>query len=105
MHQPPGNTLHQVYAGSNLDDVTLVKEFSGYTSTEQWLTSTFNPPLENTRFIQIKSIKSPSWIAWQKIFIYGRKVSDDQIPCTVMKFTDKNRQYYTVNFREDGVRG
>ncbi len=68
---PAGNTTHQIYAGATANPGTLVRQLSGSTATNTWLTATFSPPLSNVRYIRILTTQSPSWVAWREIELYG----------------------------------
>ena len=64
---PAGNTLHQVWAGSAGDQLSLVHVFEGYTEDGQVLEFKPDTPIENIRFILIATRQSPSWVGWKEI--------------------------------------
>lgn len=68
---PDGETIHQVLAGVSLAEMKLVHEFRGATSDNQVLVFTFGPPLTGIRFVEIRTTRSPSWVAWKEIEILG----------------------------------
>lgn len=66
---PNGNTQHDIYMGPS--SLSLITTLSGYTYSGLWLNTTYNPCRSNVRYVQVYSVSSPSWIAWQKFIVYG----------------------------------
>lgn len=64
---------HQILVGTYENDMTIVKEFNGFYLCGDWLFHTFDPPLENIRYIRIRTVRSGSWVAWLRILIDGKK--------------------------------
>jgi Cellulase (glycosyl hydrolase family 5)/NedA-like, galactose-binding domain len=64
---PNGDTLHQVWVGSTLDDLYLLHTFDGFTLDGQVLEYTPEIPLENVRYIKVSTRQSPSWVGWKEI--------------------------------------
>lgn len=64
-------STHQILVRTDENDRTVVKEFNGSYGCGDWLTHTFDPPLENIRYVRIRTVKSVSWVAWLRILIDG----------------------------------
>jgi inosine-uridine nucleoside N-ribohydrolase len=64
---PAGNTIHQIWGSAEVNNLTLLNEFNGFTQDHNILE--FNPPipLSNIRYIKITTTQSPSWVAWREI--------------------------------------
>jgi predicted amidohydrolase YtcJ len=77
---PNGETIHQIYAGPSSLNVNLIHEFSGSTSDNQVLEFTPNPPLSGIQFIKIVTTKSPSWVAWREIEVFGTEGEQTAMP-------------------------
>ncbi|MFM5890374.1 MAG: discoidin domain-containing protein, partial [Dolichospermum sp.] len=72
--QPGGYTTHEVWVSNqsisnSYTGATLAKTFQGFTSAG-WLESDFSNSTKG-RYVQVKTVSSPSWIAWVEIQIYG----------------------------------
>lgn len=65
-------SLHQILVDTCENHMTVVKEFNGYYGCGDWLSHTFDLPLENIRYVRIRTIKSGSWVAWLRILIDGK---------------------------------
>ncbi|CAF3443300.1 unnamed protein product [Rotaria socialis] len=69
---PNGFTHHVITAGEDLNQLKIVTELAKTTTGGELIQVLFYPPLRNVRFLRIATSQSPSWVAWAKIFIYGR---------------------------------
>jgi hypothetical protein len=70
---PHGQTHHSLWAGDNLNQLRVVKELINETAPNRpWLNLTFNPPLDEVRYLRLTTTTSPSWIAWGKFLVYGK---------------------------------
>lgn len=69
---PNGNTRHVILVGSSDSQLIKVYEFDGQTTDNQTLEFTPYPPIANVRYVRILTVKSPSWVAWREIEIYGQ---------------------------------
>jgi hypothetical protein len=68
---PEGDTVHRVLARASAGDpYELLHEFAGFTSDAQWIHYSPQEPWENVRYLRIKTIGSPSWVAWREIQVY-----------------------------------
>jgi hypothetical protein len=66
---PAGQTTHRILvkgegAGESFREV---HKFSGATTDTQWLTVSFDEPLEGIRYVRVETSASPSWIAWREV--------------------------------------
>jgi hypothetical protein len=66
---PAGETVHQVWAGSDLNTLSMIHEFKGATNDADLLEFASPAPLPNVRIIKIVTTQSPSWVAWREISI------------------------------------
>lgn len=75
---PNGETTHQIYAGASPSDLELVHEFSGNTLDTDVLDFVPTEPLTGISFVKILTTRSPSWVAWKEIEVFGN--ADGQAP-------------------------
>ncbi|CAF0898970.1 unnamed protein product [Didymodactylos carnosus] len=68
---PPGETIHHILVGADKNHLEMVREFNFTTLRGDRLVHTFIPPYDNVRYIQIKTLQSPSWVAWINVQVYG----------------------------------
>lgn len=66
---PEGNTVHQIWVGADSAALSMIHEFSGFTSESDVLEFTASPPAVGVRFVRIVTPSSPSWVAWREIEI------------------------------------
>ena len=97
--QPSGSTTHEVWVSNqsisnSYTGATLAKTFQGFTDGGQWLQSDFSNSTKG-RYVQIKTVSSPSWIAWVEIQIYGEPLIS---PSSVLAFSQP-----TFSVNEDGT--
>lgn len=64
---PNGTTVHEVWGGTNLNDMRLMRTVSQYTESGRNIPVSFSTrPL---RFLRVVTRSSPSWVAWQEITV------------------------------------
>lgn len=68
---PDGETVHQVWVGSNPNNLSVVHEFKGMTTDGQVLEFLPSTPQTNVQYIKIVTTQSPSWVAWREIEVIG----------------------------------
>jgi len=68
---PNGATHHQLFVGPSMNSTQLATDLNGTTYNGEWINITYNPPLNNVRFLYLETISSPSWVAWIKFLVYG----------------------------------
>ncbi|MFH1183706.1 MAG: discoidin domain-containing protein [Chloroflexota bacterium] len=68
---PEGLTAHQIWVGADLNALSMVHEFSGFTKESDVLEYMPAAPLTGIRFVKILTAASPSWVAWREIEILG----------------------------------
>lgn len=61
---PSGNTKHEVYFSNDGNSWNLIETISLYTRAGEPFVRNYN---NQARFVKIKTIKSPSWVAWRDI--------------------------------------
>jgi hypothetical protein len=64
---PPGETIHQIWVGSEIDNLYLLHTFEGYTVFGQVLEFAPESPLDNIRYVRVNTRQSPSWVGWEEI--------------------------------------
>ncbi|UXE63585.1 MAG: discoidin domain-containing protein [Woronichinia naegeliana WA131] len=71
---PDGNTTHEIWVSNQpiawSGNGVLADAIQGYTRSGQWLRDDFSN-ITIGRYVQIKTVASPSWVGWQKIEVYG----------------------------------
>jgi hypothetical protein len=72
---PAGETTHEIWVSDSpmqedLSGATLVSVLTGYTQNDDILQVDFNDPI-NTRYVQVRTTSSPSWVAWDEIQVYA----------------------------------
>ncbi|MFM6024769.1 MAG: Calx-beta domain-containing protein, partial [Dolichospermum sp.] len=96
--QPGGSTTHEVWVSNqsisnSYTGATLAKTFQGFTSAG-WLESDFSNSTKG-RYVQVKTVESPSWIAWLEIQILGEPLISAS---SVLAFSQP-----TFSVNEDGT--
>jgi hypothetical protein len=64
---PDGDTLHQIWAGGEGEELRQVGELSDWTSDSDILEFAPEKPLTGIRYIRILTVESPSWVGWVEI--------------------------------------
>jgi hypothetical protein len=72
---PDGESTHEVWVSSqpireNTAHATRVVAFEGFTRDRQWLMAWFTQP-RTARYVQIRTTRSTSWVAWKEIQVYA----------------------------------
>ncbi len=71
---PDGNTTHEIWVSNQpiawSANGVLADTIQDYTLNGQWLRNDFSN-ITIGRYVQIKTVASPSWVSWDKIEIYG----------------------------------
>ena len=68
---PAGDTVHQIWAGADAANLSLIHEFNGYTHDPDTLEFKPAAPLPNIRYVKIITTQSPSWTSWREIEVLG----------------------------------
>lgn len=71
LQTPNGGTKHLVYMGDSNKNYQLVTIFESYTLDYELFLEFFPQGIENIRYVKIVTEKSPSWVAWREIKIFG----------------------------------
>jgi hypothetical protein len=64
---PPGETLHQLWVGPAPGELYLAHTFEGSTSDLQVLEFSPEAPIDDVRYLQVVTRRSPSWVSWREI--------------------------------------
>ncbi|MFM6224184.1 MAG: Calx-beta domain-containing protein [Dolichospermum sp.] len=96
---PGGSTTHEVWVSNqsisnSYTGATLAKTFQGFTVSGDWLESDFSNSTKG-RYVQVKTVESPSWIAWLEIQILGEPLISAS---SVLAFSQP-----TFSVNEDGT--
>jgi hypothetical protein len=68
---PAGETIHQIRVRDTNGHLTEIHRFSQFTSGGEWLILKLETPVENVISVRVDTLKSPSWVAWAEIEVYG----------------------------------
>jgi predicted amidohydrolase YtcJ len=76
---PAGETQHRIFGCTPSGEMERIHEFRGPSQDAQWLE--FTPEIAWLGFscLRIETLKSPSWVAWREIEIYGYLQSGEVI--------------------------
>lgn len=66
---PAGETVHQIWGGTDASKLALLHEFKGYTEDAGELEFKPSRSLSSLRYIKIVTTQSPSWVAWREVEI------------------------------------
>jgi hypothetical protein len=71
---PDGNTTHEIWVSNQpiawSGNGVLADAIQGYTTSGQWLRDDFSN-ITIGRYVQVKTVASPSHVGWEKIEVYG----------------------------------
>ena len=87
--QPDGEVLHNFWGGESPDHASMsfLGKLEGTLKSGEWVT--FTPEVKNipVRYILVETMKSPSWIAWGEIEVYGasNKVKANKVKANKVK--------------------
>jgi hypothetical protein len=68
---PEGETTHIIKARSADGNFVEVARFDQFTRSEDWLSFMPAAPLEDVQVVRVETTRSPSWVAWKEIQVYG----------------------------------
>ena len=68
---PEGNTIHIIKVRSADGNFSEASRFNQMTRSEDWLIFKPETPLENIQIVRVETTRSPSWVAWKEIQIFG----------------------------------
>ena len=68
---PEGETTHIIKVRSANGSFSEAVRFSQNTRSEEWLVFTPPAPLEDIQIVRVETTRSPSWVAWKEIQIFG----------------------------------
>jgi len=77
---PPGPTTHELWLGDGSGSRALYQRLvSGHTEDGQTLEITIDPP-RNITEVLIRTVQSPSWVAWREVRVFGAPSLDSPLP-------------------------
>ena len=68
---PEGETVHRILVRTPTGDWQAVTELSGFTKDGDALFFTPSASLPGVQFVRIETVKSPSFVAWREIRVFG----------------------------------
>ena len=69
---PAGDTIHQIQLRvSESTTYETTHEFRAFTEDDEWLVYAPDSGNENISAIRIRTLSSPSWVAWKEIQVFG----------------------------------
>ncbi|PSF36815.1 hypothetical protein C7H19_12675 [Aphanothece hegewaldii CCALA 016] len=84
---PEGDTTHKIWVsnqpiGNSTSNATLASTFQSLTDNGQWLQDDFNNTTTG-RYVQVKTVASPSYASWFEIEIYGQSSPQSTVSVSV----------------------
>ena len=77
---PPGPTTHELWLGDGSGSRALYQRLiSDHTEDGQALEITIDPP-RNITEVLIRTVQSPSWVAWREVRVFGAPSLDSPLP-------------------------
>ncbi len=77
---PPGPTTHELWLGDGSGSRALYQRLiSDHTEDGQTLEITIDPP-RNITEVLIRTVQSPSWVAWREVRVFGAPSLDSPLP-------------------------
>jgi hypothetical protein len=67
---PAGFTTHRVEVRRQSGGWQLLGKLQGFTSSETWLRVFATTPVQDVRWVRIKTQKTPSWVSWWEVQVY-----------------------------------
>lgn len=65
---PEGATTHEIYGGVSPAQLKLIGTAADTTHDNQWIEVSM--PANQTRYVKILTVHSPSWVGWREIEVY-----------------------------------
>ena len=96
---PAGQTSHQIWVGEESGALTKVREYiDALTVDDQTLSMPVDPPLAIDRVL-ILTTKSPSWIAWREVRVFGVPAPQPQAAIASKITVEKLLEWPRINLR------
>ena len=96
---PAGQTSHQIWVGEASGALTKVREYiDALTVDDQTLSMPVDPPLAVDRVL-ILTTKSPSWIAWREVRVFGVPAPQPQAAIASKITVEKLLEWPRINLR------
>jgi len=74
---PEGNTVHEILFAGQDEKYSLAHTFSTLTDDNQWLEYIPSSMPVDVRYVWIRTVESPSWVAWREIEVIGKTQEED----------------------------
>ncbi len=68
---PAGQTIHTIEGRPTDGSYSELHLFEGDTKGGDWLVFLPEAPVDDIQFIRIRTLASPSWVAWGEIQVFG----------------------------------
>eukprot|EP01006_Ploeotia_vitrea_P066295 TRINITY_DN94686_c0_g1_i1.p1 TRINITY_DN94686_c0_g1~~TRINITY_DN94686_c0_g1_i1.p1 ORF type:complete len:224 (-),score=19.94 TRINITY_DN94686_c0_g1_i1:112-696(-) len=68
-----GYSHHEIYTKSTDTEFELQHSFKAFTDDNQWLQVLFDEPIANVQWVRIVTLKTPSYVAWRTVHVYGMR--------------------------------
>ena len=96
---PAGQTSHQIWVGEASGALTKVREYiDALTVDDQTLSMPVDPPLAVDRVL-ILTTKSPSWVAWREVRVFGVPAPQPQAAIASKITVEKLLEWPRINLR------
>jgi hypothetical protein len=70
------DVVHEVRAGLSFQNMHAIERFSGTAQSGVWIT--LDLPKIYCRYVEIKTLSSPSWVSWRQIRIFGLELQEQK---------------------------
>ena len=96
---PAGETSHEIWVGDPSGALVKHHEFiSVDTSDGQTLKLSIEPPQVLDR-VMIRTVESPSWVAWREVRVFGTQTMQPQVDGTPTDVAEKSAQWPQIDLR------
>lgn len=96
---PAGETSHEIWIGDASGALLKYHEFIGvHTSDGQTLSLPVEPPLILDRVL-IRTVESPSWVAWREVRVFGTQASQPQVDGPSTDTAEQSAQWPQIDLR------
>ena len=96
---PAGETSHEIWVGDASGAFVKYHEFIGvHTSDGQSLSLSIEPPLVLDRVL-VRTVESPSWVAWREVRVFGTLASQPLVDGTPTDAAEQSPQWPQIDLR------
>jgi hypothetical protein len=92
------DVVHEVRAGLSSQNMHAVERFSGTAISGVWIA--LDLPKIDCRYVEIRTLSSPSWVSWRQIRIFGleRKQREQHVEREAHEFLDLPMAFPLASF-------